>query len=134
MNITTLRKHIIDSVYNKGKLRIDTSSLSFNINNNPDAVVDYSISFKDSSRNILGYDCVLIEIVEKKLFKTFTQELIKEVNQYKIFATKKIQPSIPMIGSQFLFKNILPDYTPLYLRMFREDNMLFQIEAIKIAN
>jgi hypothetical protein len=134
MDITTLRKHTIDSVYYKGKLRIDNSSLSFNINNNPNAVVDYSISFKDSSRNILGYDCILIEVFEINLFKTFTQELIKEVNQYKIFATKKIQPSIPMIGSQFLFKNILPDYTPLYVSMFREDKRVFQIEAIKIAN
>jgi hypothetical protein len=39
-----------------------------------------------------------------------------------------------MIGSQFLFKNILPDYTPLYVSMFREDKRVFQIEAIKIAN
>ncbi|MBX9734036.1 MAG: hypothetical protein K2X37_08220 [Chitinophagaceae bacterium] len=134
-DLKNLRRHRIDSVYYQNKLRIDSSTLNLNLNNHPDAKVTYAVNFTDSIRNILGYTCSLVQVIEKKsLFLSGTKETLVEENKFEFFVTKAIEPNVPVEGVEWIYDKALTSYSALGISMFRSNQRFFQYEAIKIID
>lgn len=79
--LKTLRKYSIDSVQFEGNLRLGTVSYILNLDKLSKYKVDYVINVKDSTKIILGYNCVYIEIIETKTLPP-DRSLNQEINRF----------------------------------------------------
>lgn len=130
-DLNSLRKHRTDSMYYNGELRIDTGSYVLNLDSSPGWVIKYDISFKEKVENILGFNCINIEITETKTPPLKFAEP-PEINHFVIYATKDIRPVLPLQPLLFLQRKILEEYTPLQVAKYRNGRRLSFYRAVKI--
>jgi hypothetical protein len=108
---TLLLTHIDSFTYRK----IDSINITKTKLNNPVTylnTVTYNVEFLNDRKRIQGYNCQKIAVTAT----VTTDNQLREITRYEIWATKDIKPSIAVNAILFFRKPILTEYTALEIK------------------